>query len=262
MPNVRGLMRDEAVVLLEEAGLAVAPVIFVHHWRTAGTVMEQSPSYGDNVPRGTVVILNASAGPVPTIPRPVLTTEAVGSSLFPSLNASSRSITDEILVELIRIGSITNDYSVLLLEENFITDLSPLKFMTNLETLRLHGNPLTHAMVNELRAALPNTTITFGVFYNINSASVTNEEFARMVQDGTVPFNVTDLWISYATPISDISPIAQLTELVSFTMYYTKIVDFSPLLGLPHLAYLNLGDGCENCIDARDFDGVECVLSR
>jgi len=47
------------------------------------------------------------------------------------------------------------------LEHNQITDITPLKELSNLKELHLCDNPLTLSQIEELRQALPNCKVTF-----------------------------------------------------------------------------------------------------
>jgi internalin A len=135
---------------------------------------------------------------------------------------------------------------------NNITDLSPLMGLTHLAAVSVSDNPLTHAKVNELRAALPNAHITYFVsayvefdpldFYtSIHNMDLTDEDLAYMVANGQIPINITGIWFHNATNLSDISPVALLTELTSLYFSSPYITDWSPLYNLPYLTHLSLG---------------------
>jgi Leucine-rich repeat (LRR) protein len=78
-----------------------------------------------------------------------------------------------------------------------------------------------------------------------NRTLITNEMLAEMVKDGIIPKNITHLKISEHgwtrnDGLSDISPLAELTELVWLDLEGNVIEDLTPLAGLTKLRRLDL----------------------
>ena len=95
--------------------------------------------------------------------------------------------------------------TALTIENNQISDLSPLAGLTNLTDLRLSNNQISDLS--------PLAGLT----------------------------NLTDLRMTF-NPVSDISPLAGLTNLTFLDMYDNVVADISPLAGLTKLTSLNLTD--------------------
>ena len=74
---------------------------------------------------------------------------------------------------------------------------------------------------------------------NFSQEGITSELLAEMVADGTIPKNVTDLDFEFHS-LTDISPLASLTELRFLDLRYGDIVDISPLASLTKLKTLQL----------------------
>jgi hypothetical protein len=94
---------------------------------------------------------------------------------------------------------------------------------------------------------LENEESTEMVGVGFNRQFITNERLAEMVENGTIPQNVTSLWLSNNL-ISDISPLAGLTDLIELDLSHNQIEDISLLSGLTNLGKgfltggLNLGN--------------------
>ena len=127
-----------------------------------------------------------------------------------------------------------------------ITDLTGLKYATNLEVLNLVNNRFT-----DISSLANLTNLTH--LYLTSNALETIEPLA-----GLIHLRVLDL---YNTGVKDITPLANLTALESLVIVRNMIVDISPLVGLKNLKRLRLA---ENPI--RDFspllelEGVELDL--
>ncbi len=111
------------------------------------------------------------------------------------------------------------------LSNNNITDISPLAKLTNLTLLDLSNNNITD--ISPL-AKLTNLTYLDLYYNNISDIS----PLANLT-------NLTDLNLYYNN-ISDISPLANLTNLTSLTLASNNISDISPLANLTNLTYLSL----------------------
>ena len=113
----------------------------------------------------------------------------------------------------------------LLLENNQITDVTPLAALNNLEILGLQSNQITDitplaALSNLQWLALRNNQIT-----NANSLAALN--------------NLTTLELS-VNPIADITPLAHLANLEELYLWNNQIADVAPLASLVNLQRLIL----------------------
>jgi len=77
------------------------------------------------------------------------------------------------------------------------------------------------------------------VTINLNSQRLTNQDLANMVNSGEVPANVTHLHLAH-NQISDISPIASLSDLRVLKLQQNNIHDFRYLVGLENLTVLDI----------------------
>ena len=82
---------------------------------------------------------------------------------------------------------------------------------------------------------------------------ITNERLAQMVAGGEIPANVTHLWLG-GNPISDISPLAGLTNLVTLYLWSNTIIDVDPLRNLTNLRRLYLSSN--SIRDISPLDGL------
>jgi Leucine-rich repeat (LRR) protein len=69
--------------------------------------------------------------------------------------------------------------------------------------------------------------------------SMNDTELARLVEDGTIPANVTHLSLHNGR-LTDISPLASLTDLVWLDLEGNNLTDLTPLAGLTKLERLDL----------------------
>ena len=108
---------------------------------------------------------------------------------------------------------------------NRISDVSPLANLTQLEDLRLDGNPISDIS--------PLADLTQLTYLNLKATSIS---------DISPISNLTQLWSLHfsVTSISDISPISNLTQLRDLSLYATPISDISPISNLTQLRDLEL----------------------
>jgi Leucine-rich repeat (LRR) protein len=105
----------------------------------------------------------------------------------------------------------------------------------------LQGNLISIRQIEELQEALPETEIRHNSrHYDL----ITNERLAEMVANGEIRHDVTELNLS-GNEISDLTPLATLTNLRSLDLSDNFITDLSPLAGLTNLGnefatYVNL----------------------
>jgi len=69
---------------------------------------------------------------------------------------------------------------------------------------------------------------------------ITNEQLAKMVENGEISANVTRLDLAGNRSINDISPLSNLTNLRELDLWGNRIIDLSPLSNLINLTELNL----------------------
>ncbi|MCL1866494.1 MAG: leucine-rich repeat domain-containing protein [Oscillospiraceae bacterium] len=74
---------------------------------------------------------------------------------------------------------------------------------------------------------------------DLYDSGITDSLLAEMVANGKIPKNTVYIDLSY-NQISDLSPLAELTELMSVDLSYNRIEDISPLGGLKKLEGLIL----------------------
>lgn len=122
----------------------------------------------------------------------------------PEVNLNNLELDDERFAEIIE--SISEDSEQLFLTGNSITDISPLKKFTKLQTLLLSGG-------NEISDLSPLSGLT----------------------------ELRDLQLSF-NPVSDISPIEGLNNLTYLGAIYCQLSDISPLAELESLQYLYLSN--------------------
>jgi hypothetical protein len=69
--------------------------------------------------------------------------------------------------------------------------------------------------------------------------NITDERLAQMVADGSIPRGIEQLALG-VNQITDLAPLAELTELVALHLHDNRVSDISPLAGLTNLRYLCL----------------------
>ena len=140
--------------------------------------------------------------------------------------------------------------------DNNISDLTPLAGLTNLTELDLNSNPISVSQKAMLEVALPNTNISWPSVI-INDSQKTEktwgEKYEEWIQKPeqyggqdvlqqikeAKESGATELTLSYSN-ISDLTPLADLTNLTELTINYSKISDLVPLAGLTNLTDLTL----------------------
>ena len=109
----------------------------------------------------------------------------------------------------------------IVLSSNEITDLSPLADLTG-RLIRAYDDGKLVREYTELRIFLPNNNIT-------------------KIPDLSKLASVTEVIIDLSyNKIEDISPLAELPNIVALWLFCNRISDISPLKGLPHIGGLNL----------------------
>jgi len=95
------------------------------------------------------------------------------------------------------------------------------------------------------------------IIRDLSERGITDEQLADMVANGQIPSNVHSLLLS-KNPISDLSPIAELTDLRVLYLDFCPLIDLSPLSGLTDLISLSTGifDGEGMVTDITPLTGL------
>jgi Leucine-rich repeat (LRR) protein len=147
------------------------------------------------------------------------------------------------------------------LNDNHINDLTPLAELTNLTNLVLGDNPITASQKAMLEAALPNTSIYWPdviIDDSEETEKTWDEQYEEWIQNpepygglevlyrikeakesGATELNLNDSNINFSR-ISDISPLAGLTNLTELQLSGNNISDLTPLAGLKNINELAL----------------------
>lgn len=154
-------------------------------------------------------------------------------------------ITDDMLAQMVESGEIPQNVTWLSLWENQITDISPLRRLTNLTYLDLDTNQITDVspisgLINLTKLCLGNNQITdispLNRLTNLTELQLNNNQI-RNISDLDKLTNLTKLYL-FDNYISDISPLAELTNLTNIAMYNNEISGLTPLAGLTKLEIL------------------------
>jgi internalin A len=175
------------------------------------------------------------------------------------LNLSDNNISDLTpLSELTKLTKLDLSYSN-------ISDITPLAGLTNLTELSLQGNPITTSQKAMLEEALPNTNITWPE--EIIDDRTWEEKYEEWIQNPD-PYGglgvlqqikeakdsgATYLWL-VGYNITDITPLAELTNLEELYIDENNITDITPLAGLTNLTILILS--WNNISDLSSLKGL------
>jgi Leucine-rich repeat (LRR) protein len=175
---------------------------------------------------------------------------------------------------MIEDGRISPDVVWLDLKGGFLSDLSPLANLPNLQWLRVDGNnfrqlgdlggaaelryvnvfdnPITLGQVEQLRAALPGVSIV----HNAQRELIDDARLAELVESGAIPADVVMLDLSN-NEISDLTPLMSLTHLQSLNLNSNFVSDLTPLSVLTALgATTGMGLHLESNL-ISDLSGLE-----
>lgn len=156
------------------------------------------------------------------------------------------------------------------IDNNEILDISSLAGLTNLKEFNLRNNPITDfSYLSDLIENTENTNILFDVTIpDLNLRAAIAETLGKENAD-TVPFTLAEMatltslkasdrdikdltglesaikleemWIS-GNSVSDLSPLAVLTNFIGLHAWETSISDLSPLTGMTKLRWLDFGN--------------------
>jgi len=165
------------------------------------------------------------------------------------VSLQTQNITTEQLHQMIATGEIPINVTHLDLVSNEITDLSPLRVLTNLKELSLWGNqvsdlsPLSYLtnlrvlslQYNQITDISPLSNLT-----NLVRLDLSDNQFTNIAPLSSLT-NLEDLrlWQSHHLD-GDISILSNLTNLTFLSLGSYQITDFSPIKNLVNLDYLGL----------------------
>ncbi|MCL2634363.1 MAG: sigma-70 family RNA polymerase sigma factor [Oscillospiraceae bacterium] len=234
------IMSTKVKILLAAAGLAVVGGV------TAAIIIIANPSdttqTGSNTPRATTE--GAYSEPASTNneyhtqqnPKPPVNEEPLN---MVEADYSGMDITDQMLIDMVASGEIPANITHLDLQNNNITDISPLAGLTDLWYLNISNNNIMGdtglTFISDLTPL--NDLTNLGHLRATNNAIVDLSPLENLT-------GLSILWLSHNN-IADISPLAKLVNLnilqiAGKLVPENEITDISPLAGLTDLENLNL----------------------
>ena len=88
----------------------------------------------------------------------------------------------------------------------------------------------------------PIPTPDYPVVFHGSEGGITDSTLHEMIENGTIPLDVTQLTLSFNNEISDLSPLARLPYLQVIELSFNRITDLSPLATLSNLTALYLSN--------------------
>jgi hypothetical protein len=167
-----------------------------------------------------------------------------------SIDLSRRGLTDEQLAEIVASGGIPDETTVLLLQGNQISDLTPLSELTNLHHLDLDNNQITD--LTPLKTLL-----------NLEQLYLSNNQINDLTPLSGLT-SLQNLGLS-RNQIKDLTPLSALTSLQRLFFFNIYIIDITPLRGLTNLNRLMLDDNPvsdEDILELFAFLGLDEEGSR
>ena len=154
--------------------------------------------------------------------------------------------------------------TTLLLDYNWVHDITPLASLTKLTTLQIEGNRVDR--VAPLAGLTKLTSLHLSdnrIGYLVPLESLTNLTDLRLESnrvDDITPLagltNLTTLRLAHNTRLTDISPLAGLVNLETLTLAYCPITDFSPLEGLTADIDIDISSGSAPTVRDNRTDSV------
>ena len=142
------------------------------------------------------------------------------------INLYQKGITNERLKEMIESGEIPANVTELYLNDNEISDITPLTLLTNLEILGLNDNEISNIT-------------SIASLANLTELQLGDNEISDITPLASLT-NLTSLWL-VNNKISDVTPLASLANLTYLDMRHNRINDITPLVSLTNLFMLELG---------------------
>jgi len=107
--------------------------------------------------------------------------------------------------------------------ERTTTTTTPVDETPTTTTESPHEEVTTEPKEDETPVTEPFVTIRF------DRNTINNDKLVAMVADGTIPQNVTHLYLNDQQSLSDISPLSGLTNLIELQLWNNQISDITPL---------------------------------
>ena len=153
------------------------------------------------------------------------------------------------ILDLTGLEKATGLTSLRLTHAYYISDISPLAKLTNLQTLAIYGNSISDISPLSELTQLRTLTILRGYIRDIsplaNLTQLTELTIANnLITDITSLSGLTQLTTLslYSNPLSDISPLANLKNVTDLRLTGNNISDISPLAGLAQLKKLSISE--------------------
>ena len=151
------------------------------------------------------------------------------------------------ITDLTPLAGLTN-LTELLLNDNNISDITPLAGLTNLTSLYLGDNPITASQKAMLEEALPNTNIDWPDVI-IDDSQETEKTWEQKYEE----------WIQNPEPYGGLEVLKTIRDVEEsgatvLSLSFNNISDLSPLAGLTNLTYLYLNDN--NISDLSPLAGL------
>ena len=168
-------------------------------------------------------------------------------------------LNDNNITDITPLAGLTN-LAWLYLNENNISDLTPLAGLTNLTDLYLNENNISASQKAILEEALPNTHITWleetwdekYEEWILNPDPYGGLSVLQQIKDAKES-GATELYLGFNN-ITDLTPLAGLTNLTGLDLWENNISDLTPLAGLSSLTRLDLDDN--NITDLTPLAGL------
>jgi hypothetical protein len=165
------------------------------------------------------------------------------------INRSNLNLTDADLAERIASGDIPAGTTYLWLDNNQITDISPLAQLENLTGLWLYGNnvsdlsPLGNLSRLTVLSVNDNNVTDLEPLANLKRLETLSLEFNSVSDLSPVAglTNLIELWLGN-NQISDIEALAELSGLIELNLNHNNITDIAALSNIPYVASLKLND--------------------
>jgi Leucine-rich repeat (LRR) protein len=160
----------------------------------------------------------------------LLCTTSVGNeSKRVEVELHQRNITNEQLAEMVERGEIPQNVTVLWLNHNQISDISPLSKLTELQRLYLSSNQISD--LTPLSELINLTTLSLS-----NNQIIDISPLSNLTNLGG-PLGALDLGYNQ---ITDVTPLSELTKLQRLILSYNQITDLTPLESLKNVSLMAL----------------------
>lgn len=244
MPNLIGLSREEAAILVNSSGLNPGSVPEIHSPRPAGEVILQNPEAGSPVPAGSIVDYTVSLGPQPVVVpfvvgRPLdqvgTTLSGLGLSFEVTPEPTSSFPTGQVLTQDPVGGTVLPPGTNSIVQLTVAAGAPPTGDITRIVVEPANVDRLVGELV-PLRAFAENasgeaTEVTLQVLWSTNSPSVASVDAAgtaRAVGPGTADLTAS---LGALSGEARIAVAAQVAELIPPVAEITSPVEGSVVIG-------------------------------